>query len=103
MAVDILRDSNRRVPHLLGHNFQGNFHRYQERRTRVSKLVDRPMAQTGALTDLRDGLAELLRIERRADSRGEDQSPLVVPTLTANQFFGLLTHSVTLKYLDEKR
>jgi hypothetical protein len=45
VAVNVFRDSNRRVPHLLRHNLQGNFHRNQERRTRVSKLMDPPVIE----------------------------------------------------------
>src|ERR1035438_6256584 len=45
MTVDVLGDSNRGVPHLFRHDLQGNFHRDQERRTRVSKLVDGPVTR----------------------------------------------------------
>src|ERR1035438_1710268 len=103
MTVDVLGDSNRGVPHLFRHDLQGNFDRDQERRTRVSKLVDGPVTKASALTDLRHGLAELLRVERRANCRGENQAPLIAPPLAPNQLFGLLTHSVTLKHLDERR
>jgi len=67
------------MPECVGDDFEGHAHSEQQRRTRVPKLTDAPMPESGRLAYPRYGLAEDLRIQRRADGGSEDQVRRVAP------------------------
>src|ERR1035441_5171438 len=69
----------------------------------MPKLMDRPVTQARAHADLRHRLSKLFGIERRADSRSKDQVAFVVPPPASNQSLRLLSQSVMLQDLYQRR